>query len=134
MELSRDAIRFRAGKRLWSTADDAALRARYPDEPTVKIAHGLRRSASSVYQRARKLGLLKSEAYLASPDACRLRRDDQLGARFRFPKGHVPFNKVLRRPGWGPGRMKETQFKRGVRRGVAITLWKPIGTERVCKD
>jgi hypothetical protein len=30
--------------------------------------------------------------------------------------------------------MKETQFKKGERRGVAAKLWKPIGTERLSKD
>jgi hypothetical protein len=56
------------------------------------------------------------------------------GAGSRFPKGHVPANKGLRRPGWAPGRMKETQFQRGVRQGVAVRLYKPIGTLRVTKD
>lgn len=35
------------------------------------------------------------------------------GIAFRYPKGHVPANKGMRRPGWGPGRMRETQFKKG---------------------
>lgn len=30
--------------------------------------------------------------------------------------------------------MKETQFKKGVRGGVAVRLYKPIGTERISKD
>lgn len=30
--------------------------------------------------------------------------------------------------------MKETQFKKGVRQGVAVKLYKPIGTERLSKD
>jgi hypothetical protein len=76
----------------------------------------------------------KSEAYLASPAACRLRRGDNIGAPYRFTKGHVPANKGLRRPGWGPGRMKETQFRKGERQGRAVKLYKPIGTERVSKD
>jgi hypothetical protein len=57
-----------------------------------------------------------------------LRRGDQVGAAFRFPKGHVPANKGLRRPGFAPGRMKDTQFKRGERRGTAARNWRPIGT------
>lgn len=107
---------FRAGKRLWSVADDAALVARYPHEPTPTIARAFRRSLAAVYARAALLGLTKSPAYLASPAACRLRRGDQVGARFRYQKGHPPANKGLRRPGWsvGRGRMQETQFKPGV--------------------
>lgn len=87
-----------------------------------------------MYQRAAELGLKKSAAYLAGPHAYRLRGGDNRGAAFRFGPGHVPANKGLRRPGWGPGRMKATQFRKGERRGVAVLLYKPIGTERVSKD
>lgn len=125
---------FRAGKRLWSVADDAELRRVYPNTRTTDVARLLRRTEKAIYQRAKLLRLLKSAAYLASPVACRLRRGDNVGAAFRFQKGQTPFNKGLRRPGWAPGRMRETQFKAGVRQGVATKLWKPIGTERVSKD
>jgi len=127
-------MRFRAGKRLWEAADDALVVARYPHEPTSTIARELRRSVQAVFVRAAVLGLTKSAEYLASPDACRLRRGDNVGAAFRFKKGHVPANKGLRRPGWAPGRMKQTQFKKGERRGVAVRLYQPIGTERISKD
>ena len=122
---------FRAGKRLWNAVDDVLLLARYPHEPTRTTARALRRSVAAVYGRAFQLGLSKSAAYLASPAACRLRRGDHPGAAFQFRKGHVPANKGLRRPGWGPGRMKETQFRKGERSGVAVRLYKPIGTERI---
>lgn len=124
--------RFRAGKRLWSAADDAAMVARYPDEPTAALARALRRGLSAVYARADKLGLNKSAAYLASPASCRTNGRQGVGTRFQ--PGQVPHNKGLRRPGWGPGRMKETQFKKGERQGVAVRLYKPIGTERLSKD
>jgi hypothetical protein len=119
--------RYRAGKRLWSAKDDALMRKRYPRESTKSLAAVLRRSVSSVYARADKLGLRKSAEYLASPDACRLRRGDNIGAKYRFPKGHVPANKGLRRPGWHRGRMRETQFKAG-QRGLR---WVPIGSTRI---
>jgi hypothetical protein len=124
--------RFRAGKRLWSTADDAALRRAYPNEPNTALARRLRRTVFAIYGRANILGVKKSVAYLASPHACRLRRGDEVGKRFRFPKGHVPANKGLRRPGWSTGRMKETQFKAGVLNGVAAKLFMPIGSTRLC--
>ncbi len=128
------ADRYRAGKRLWSEADDALLRRMYPDTPTSALARRLRRSVTAVYGRAELLGVKKSAAYLAGPHAYRLRRGDNVGAAYRFTPGHVPANKGLRRPGWAPGRMRETQFKRGVRHGAAAELWKPIGTERISKD
>lgn len=118
--------RFRAGKRLWSADEEAVLRARYPHEPTVVVATALRRTLSAVYQRVRVLGLAKSAEYLASPAACRTNGRQGIGTRFE--KGHVPANKGLRRPGWGPGRMKQTQFRKGERRGVAAENWRPVGT------
>jgi hypothetical protein len=110
----------------WSAEDDALLRTLYPHASTDDVARRLGRSVSATYGRANKLGLAKSEAYLASPAACRLRRGDNVGAACRFGKGHVPANKGLRRPGWAPGRMKETQFKKGTSRNKM-----PIGSERI---
>lgn len=115
---------------MWSRTDEALLRELYPNLPTPRVAARLARSTASVYGHAQKLGLKKSAAYLASPAACRLRRGDNVGARFRFRKGHVPANKGLRRPGWGPGRMKETQFRKGQLNGVAAHRFRPIGSER----
>lgn len=131
---SKSRERYRAGKRLWSRANDAELRRRYPNESTAALARDLRRTTAAVYGRAGKLGLSKSAAYLASPAAFRFRRGYHKGWDYRFGKGHVPANKGLRRPGWSPGRMKETQFKPGVRQGVAVKLYKPIGSERVTID
>jgi hypothetical protein len=121
-------------RKRWTAAQDELLRALYADVKTEEIARRVGHSLSGTYQRARKFNLLKSERYLASPDACRLRRGGDVGAAFRFKKGQTPANKGLRRPGWSPGRMKETQFVKGERRGVAVKLYKPIGTERVSKD
>ncbi|MFA6165411.1 MAG: HNH endonuclease signature motif containing protein [Gemmatimonadaceae bacterium] len=120
--------RFRAGKRLWLRKDDAALRRLYPHLSTVKVAAQLGRSVAATYGHAGKLGLRKSAKYLASPDACRLRRADNPGIHFRFPKGHVPANKGLRRPGYsvGRGRMQETQFKKG-----NASRWMPVGSTRL---
>lgn len=121
-------------RRHWTARELRDLRSLYPDTPTLKLAKRLRRSLTTVYHKAQLLGLRKSAAYLASRAACRLRRGDNVGASCRFQKGHVPANKGLRRPGWSPGRMRETQFKKGIRQGVAVKLYRPIGTERVSKD
>jgi hypothetical protein len=124
--------RFRAGKRLWNPEDDELLRQRYPHEANQMLAVTLRRSISGIYGRAAILGLKKTDEYLSTLAAAS--RLPVVGARFRFSKGHVPANKGLRRPGYAPGRMADTQFKKGVRQGVAVRLYKPIGTERVSKD
>jgi hypothetical protein len=125
---------WRTDRRAWSTEDDVLVRERYPDTPTPELARRLGRTVSATYNRAVGMGLRKSAAYLASPAACRLRRGDNVGAGTRFTPGHAPANKGLRRPGWSPGRMKDTQFRKGERRGVAVKKYKPIGTERLSKE
>lgn len=118
-------------KKPWTTAEDRILRRRYPHESTVDIAKDLGRSLSSVYQRAYgRLKLHKTATYMASPHAYRFRRGVHAGWAHRFQKGHVPANKGLRRPGWGPGRMKATQFKAGQRSGTAARNWMPVGSTR----
>ncbi|MDB4876418.1 MAG: endonuclease [Gemmatimonadetes bacterium] len=111
----------------WSPQDDALLRQLYPDTPTEDVARRLGRTLTSTYGHAMKLGLEKSEAYLASPAACRLRRGDNVGAAHRFRQGHAPANKGMRRPGWTAGRMSETQFKKGQRGN----RFQPIGSTRL---
>jgi hypothetical protein len=114
----------------WTSAQIKSLRRRYPHEKTETIAADLRLPLHKVFNCAMRLGLEKTAKYLASPEACRLRRGGNIGAAFRFPKGHVPANKGLRRPGWSAGRMRETQFKKGQRGNK----WVPIGTEVVNCD
>jgi hypothetical protein len=114
----------------WTRAQRALLRNLYPHQPTTEVARRCGHSVPSTSNTARHLGLRKSKAYLASPAACRLRRGDHVGAAYWFPKGHVPANKGLRRPGWHRGRMRETQFKKSNRPHT----WKPIGTELVNAD
>jgi hypothetical protein len=92
----------------WTAKEIELVRDLYPEVPTKLIAERLGRSVEKVYARAAKLGLHKSAEYLASPDACRLRRGDKVGLACRFQPGHAPANKGLRMPGWAPGRMAET--------------------------
>jgi hypothetical protein len=75
------------------------------------------------------LGLAKSQEYLAGEEMRRLHQAlVKAGQAARFPKGHVPANKGIRRPGWAPGRMGETQFKKGRMSGKAAQNHKPVGT------
>lgn len=113
--------------RLWTAQEEALLRERYADSRSSELAELLGRTIHQVYEKANKMGLAKSDAYLASPQSCRLRRGDNVGAPYRFKPGHVPANKGLRRPGFALGRMAETQFKKGHRPHT----WRPIGSERL---
>lgn len=101
------------------------LRKIYAHQPTADVAKALNRTVKATYQRAKGFRLYKTAAYLSSPAAHRL--DGVKGMGTRFPKGHVPANKGLRRPGWGPGRMKATQFKPG----QMPHNWKPVGSTRI---
>lgn len=112
---------------VWTEEQVATLRARYPGEKTEVIAKDLGIELRPVYAKAKQLGLAKSEEYLASPSACRLRRGDRIGAAYQFMPGHVPANKGIRRPGYAAGRMGETQFKKGT--PPMNTM--PIGSHRL---
>lgn len=115
-------------RRRWSPDEIAFMQRAYPDIDSANIAQQLGRTLSQVYQQARVLGLSKSAAYLASPAACRLRRDDQIGAATRFQPGFTPWNKGTHYA--AGGRSAETRFKPGQKPHT----WHPIGTERLTKE
>jgi hypothetical protein len=129
--MGRKRARRRRTRRLWTAKATARLVRDYPNVATWRIARAVKRPLGYVYAKANRLGLKKSPEYLASPDACRLRRGGNVGAAYRFKKGQVPANKGMRRPGWAPGRMKETQFKKGQRNGQAARHYMPLGAERL---
>lgn len=116
----------------WTDDQLETLRLNYADFPTFLVAYVCKHTIGSTYRQAIKLGLRKSAKYLESEWACRLRGGD-VGKAHRFPKGHVPANKGLRRPGWSPGRMAETQFKKG-RPAEQARNYVPIGSLRISKD
>jgi hypothetical protein len=98
----------------------------FPHMSSFNVAKRIKRTVSSVNRMAYKLGVHKTQKYLASPDACRLRRGGYVGKAHRFLSGHVPANKGLRRPGYSltHGRMAQTTFKKGQRPHT----WLPVGT------
>lgn len=117
-------------RRRWTETECELLRQSYPDTPSARIAAQLERKLAAVYNQARKLGLRKSEAFLRSPESGTLQKGQTRPGSIatQFKKGLVPANKGLRRPGWYRGRMRETQFRRGERRGFAAKNWRPLGT------
>lgn len=124
----------KVGYKLWTPADVRLLRKRYPNEGTASIARDLGRTIGHVHQKATGLGLHKTKKFLASEAYKgqfreKARTDPRMIAG-RFKKGLVPPNKGLRRPGWAPGRMAETQFKKG-RTAEESRNYVPIGTEKV---
>jgi HNH endonuclease len=115
--------RDRPNYRKWTSEEDRVLREQYPHRPTQELAADLGRACFVVYRRAAKLGLKKTPEYMASPAACRLRRGDNVGKAYRYPKGHQPANKGTRRPGWAPGKMASTQFKKGQVSANTMPMW-----------
>jgi hypothetical protein len=120
-------------RRYWSAAEDALLCEHFPHETTAMTARRIGCSVQRVNNRAHRLELRKSAEYLATPDSGRLLRGIRRSPGTEFRKGQVPFNKGMRRPGWSPGRMRETQFKKG-RPAHESRNYLPIGSERLSKD
>lgn len=116
----------------WTAWELDTLAKLYPDHTAKEISSVLGRSVSSIYGKVKPLGLVKSAEFYASPKSGRT--DGNRGKSARFPKGHVPANKGLRRPGYAPGRMAETQFKKGSMAGAAQHNYVPIGSLRLSKD
>lgn len=73
----------------------------------------------------------------ANLHALRKRKGWKTGRTGCFAPGQAPPNKGQKcAPGTGGlhPNAKRTQFAKGERRGVAVKLWKPIGTERLSKE
>ena len=69
--------------------------------------------------------------------ALRKRKGWKTGRTGYFAKGEASHNKGKRCPEGTGGRhpnARKTQFRKGERRGDAVKLYKPVGTERLSKD
>ncbi len=115
-------------RRYWSADEEQRLRDLYPDTPMPELKAALNRTDRQIYAKAGVMGLKRSDAYLASPHACRLRKGDQVGNKTRFKQGHQTWNKGMNYT--AGGRSAETRFKAGHK----PSNWQPIGTERVTQD
>jgi len=117
-------------RRAWTKTEIRLLRKLYPVRGANTVAKELGRSAASVYNMAHKLKIEKALEFFASDECGWPRKGVNAPALVatQYPKGHVPANKGLRRPGYAPGRMRETQFKKGVLSGKAAKNYKPVGT------
>ena len=112
-------------RKYWSAEEAARLKELYPNTHTGKLAATFGRKASALHRMALLLGVRKSEQFMKSAESGILQKGQQRpgSVATQFKKGQVPLNKGLRRPGWAPGRMAETQFKKGHRPHT----WKPLG-------
>jgi hypothetical protein len=116
-----------APRRVWTEDEVASLRSLYPHYKTVDVATMIGRPLGQTYQKANGLGLRKTDEYLASPAACRLRRGDNVGAAHRFKPGQIVWNKGMKGLQIGG---EETQFKPGQMPHNTV----PVGSHRITKD
>lgn len=90
---TQDRARLEPGRRIssprryWTNREIDLLKKLYPDRPAAEIAEQLNRQLTSVYSKAKDLGLSKSEEFLKGPLSGRL--DGLKGAATRFHKGHT---------------------------------------------
>ncbi len=102
--------------RPWTPEEDRAVRSLYPNVTNQTLADLIGRSEPAVSNRACKLGVRKSAAFIAAQPT-------------RFRAGHEPWNTGLK--GWtAPGRSAETRFAK--RNKPHNTL--PLGSHRINKD
>ena len=122
--------------RRWTEEEDATLRARYADEPTRLIAADIGRTALSVYQHARSMGLTKSESYLSSEAARRIQQADKREAfrNSRFKRGHATWNKGVKGSTGHQDACKAHHFKPGTISGRAAQRLKPLGAFTINAD
>lgn len=112
----------------WTADEIEILIEIYPHVRSSLIALEFGRPIASIYDKAAKLGLTKSPEYLASPNACRLRRGDNVGTSTRFQPGLIPWNKGTHYV--AGGRSAQTRFQPG----QMPHNWRPIGHTRETKD
>lgn len=99
----------------WTAQQTEWLERLYPDTSNQQIARILGRDLLSIRNKAIKIGLKKSEEYMATKPGC-------------FSQNQRPWNKGRQ---WkAGGRSVQTQFQQG----QTSHNWKPIGHERLTKD
>ena len=86
----------------------------------------------SAYHRAFVEAFGRDDVTAGHLHSLRKRKGWRTGRTGCFEPGQASWNKG--RPHPSTGRSAETQFKKGQRRGVAVKLYKPIGSERISKD
>jgi hypothetical protein len=117
----------------FSVVDEILIREDFPDTKTDVLAQVIGCTVGQLHGKAKRMGVKKSEAYLAGPDACRLRRGDNIGAPHRFKPGHQTWSKGTKGIVGVQEGCRATPFKKG-RPAQESSNYVPIGTEKVDKD
>lgn len=108
------------------------MRRFYPELTCADMADVLKRTQSSVYQRARALALEKSEAFLASDKSGRVARGKQHPnmVASQFKKGQASWTKGTKGVVGVQEACRATQFKKGAKPHTTL----PLGSYRINPD
>lgn len=105
------------------------IRAHYPHQRTADLAAALGMNIKTVHAKASRLGLRKSEAFLATDKSGRIFKGGTLGQRTQFKPGQKVWN--AGRKGWqAGGRSALTQFTTGMEPPNTL----PVGSYRVVRS
>lgn len=115
-------------KVFWTENQLALLREHYPNMPMPELTKLLNKSVSAIYGKVYALGIKRSQEFLDSPAACKLRRGDEIGKSYRFKKGQVPPNKGMK------GVYYEGSAATFFAKGHEPANYKPIGAIRTSCD
>lgn len=100
-------------RQYWTPQQVEILQQMYPDNYAEDIARELGKSAISIYYKAGKLGLKKSEAFRKMELQRQGNRLRIVGAKHRFNAGHTPANKGVKMSPEVYEKVKHTMFKPG---------------------
>ncbi len=118
----------------WTPEMDDVVRAYFPDMRTDDLAVQMCVTAPALNGRAQRLGIRKSDAYLATRKSGRIQPGEAIGESTQFKPGLVPWNKgIPGSTGHHPNSVR-TQFKPGQLSGRAMYNYKPVGSLRISKD
>jgi hypothetical protein len=105
------------------------MRTLYADTPSAELAARLGTTIDRVYEKAHKMGLRKSAAFLAAYGG-RLNAEHSRGMKTRFREGSVPWNRGKK----GLMLSVTSVFQPGTRHGQALRNWVPLGSTRINSD
>lgn len=120
----------------WTPDQEATLRERYPDERAADLVDVLGHPLSSIYLRAKQLGLRKSDSFKQSEKSGQILRGRTSPAMVatQIKPGARPWNKGVKGTGGTHPNCRATQFRKGELTGRAAKIVQPTGAERVTKD
>lgn len=127
--------KIRESRKVWTPAEDAILRERYPDECGANLVQALGHPLTSVYLRAARLGIQKSRAFRESERSGQIQRGrtNPRMVATQIQKGATPWNKGIKGSCGNHPNCRATQFRKGELSGRAAKLIQPIGAERISK-